>query len=156
MIEATFPHHLVPNAIETALQEDLGLAGDITGNAVLGTDETMSGSITAREEGTIAGLPLALAAFKALDPQIKLTKKMSDGDKVKAEDVVLTIKGNSRAILAAERVALNYLCHLSGVASLTQKFVQQTSGTNAAICCTRKTLPGLRARSEERRVGKEG
>ena len=145
MIESTFPHHLVQNAIEVALHEDLGLAGDITGNAVLGADETMSSSITARQAGTIAGLPLALATFKALDPQINLKKKMSDGDKVKPGDVVLIIKGNSRAILAAERVALNYLCHLSGVASLTQKFVQQTSGTNAAICCTRKTLPGLRA-----------
>ncbi len=145
MIEATFPNHLVQRAIETALQEDLGLAGDITGNAVLGANETMSGSITARETGTIAGLPLAVAAFKMLDPSINLTQKMSDGDEVKAGDVVLTMKGNSRAILAAERVALNYLCHLSGVASLTRKFVQQTKGTNAAICCTRKTLPGLRA-----------
>ncbi|MCP4936573.1 MAG: carboxylating nicotinate-nucleotide diphosphorylase [bacterium] len=145
MIEATFPHHLVQNAIVSSLQEDLGLAGDITGNAVLKADEIISCSITAREAGTVAGMPLALATFKALDPKIKLAKKMSDGDKVKAGDVVLAIKGNSRATLAAERVALNYLCHLSGVASLTQKFVQQTKGTNAAICCTRKTLPGLRA-----------
>ena len=145
MIEATFPHHLVQGAIEAALLEDLGLAGDITGNAVLSANETMSGTITARQSGTIAGLPLAIKAFHALDPTIKITQKMRDGDKVEAGDIVLTMKGNSRAILASERVALNYLCHLSGIASLTEKFVNEIKGTSAAICCTRKTLPGLRA-----------
>ena len=145
MIEATFPHHLTQSAINAALQEDLGLAGDITGNAVLDAKETMMGTIRARETGYVAGLPLAIAAFHTLDPNIALSQKKRDGDKVKAGDVVLTMQGNSRAILASERVALNYLCHLSGVASLTAKFLQQIKGTNAAICCTRKTLPGLRA-----------
>ncbi len=145
MIEPTFPHHLTQSAIDTALQEDLGLAGDITGNAVLGADDIMSGRIMARQSGTIAGMPLALAAFARLDPDIVLARKMSDGDKVEAGEVILTMQGNSRAVLAAERVALNYLCHLSGVASLTAKFVEQVKATNAAICCTRKTLPGLRA-----------
>ena len=125
MIEATFPHHLVQSAITAALREDLGLAGDITGNAVLSATETMSGTITARQSGIIAGLPLVIKAFHALDPTIKVTQKMRDGDKVKAGDIVVTIKGNSRAILASERVALNYLCHLSGIASLTEKFVKE-------------------------------
>ena len=145
MIEATFPHHLTQSAIDAALLEDLGLAGDITGNAVLDAKETMMGTIRARENGYIAGLPLAIAAFHTLDPNITLSQNKSDGDKVKAGDVVLTMRGNSRAILASERVALNYLSHLSGVATLTARFVQQIKGTNAAICCTRKTLPGLRA-----------
>ena len=145
MIEATFPTHLIKSAIDDALQEDLGLAGDITGNAVLGADETMAGTITARENGLIAGLPLVVAAFKALDPDIVVEQKMHDGERVRTGDTVLSMRGNSRAILASERVALNYLCHLSGVASLTARFVEQVSGTNAAICCTRKTLPGLRA-----------
>ncbi|MCF6199725.1 MAG: carboxylating nicotinate-nucleotide diphosphorylase [Hyphomicrobiaceae bacterium] len=145
MIETTFPHHLTKRSIRAALEEDLGLAGDITGNAVIAPDETMTCSITSREQGVIAGLPLAINAFRVHDPSIEFTRKMHDGDKVEVGDVVLTIKGNSRAILAAERVALNYLCHLSGIASLTAKFVEQVEGTKAAICCTRKTLPGLRA-----------
>lgn len=145
MVQSTFPHHLIQNAIRAALQEDLGLAGDITGNAVLSPDETMSGVIRAREQGVVAGLPLAISAFATHDPTISLTQNINDGDTVKEGDVVLSIKGNSRSILASERVALNYLSHLSGIASLTRRFVEQTKGTNAAICCTRKTLPGLRA-----------
>ena len=145
MIQSTFPTHLVQSAIQDALAEDLGLAGDITGNAVLSGDENMTGAIMAREQGVIAGLPLAIAAFRQLDPRIELKQNISDGTRVIAGDSVLSIKGNSRAVLAAERVALNYLCHLSGVASLTARFVEQVKGTNTAICCTRKTLPGLRA-----------
>lgn len=145
MIQSTFPNHLVQSAIAAALNEDLGLAGDITGNVVLSGDETMSGAIRARETGVIAGLPLAIEAFRQLDLAIKLTLSVTDGSRVKAGDTVLEIKGNSRHILASERVALNYLCHLSGIASLTAKFVEQVEGTNASICCTRKTLPGLRA-----------
>ncbi len=145
MIETTFPNHLVASAIRAALEEDLGLAGDITGNAVIAPDETMSCHITSREKGVVAGLPLAFATFYSLDPALELSQKMRDGDPVRAGDVVLSIKGNSRSVLAAERVALNYLCHLSGIASLTAQFVKQVEGTKAAICCTRKTLPGLRA-----------
>jgi len=145
MTQSTFPNHLVQSAVAAALAEDLGLAGDITGDAVLSGDETMSGAIRARENGVIAGLPLAIEAFRQLDPKIELTIAMTDGSRVKAGDTVLEIMGNSRRILASERVALNYLCHLSGIASLTAKFVEQVEGTNASICCTRKTLPGLRA-----------
>ena len=145
MIETTFPHHLLQSAIRAALEEDLGLAGDITGNAVIAPDETMSCTITSREKGIVAGLPLAIAAFNVLDPSIELSQKMRDGDKIRAGDVVLGIKGNSRSILASERVALNFLCHLSGIASLTAQFVEQVKGSKASICCTRKTLPGLRA-----------
>ena len=145
MIEHSFPGHLVQDAIEEALVEDLGRAGDITSNAVIAPDETMSASICARENGVIAGLPLAIAALKTVDPSIRLGKKVSDGTKVRTGDVLLMIEGKSRSVLAAERVALNYLGHLSGIASLTRQFAEKVEGTGAAICCTRKTLPGLRA-----------
>ncbi len=145
MLENSFPRHLLKEAVAAALREDLGLAGDITGNAVLSADETMSATIRARENGIIAGLPLALEAFRQIDPAISLKRSARDGDRVGTGDVILEISGNSRNILAAERVALNYLCHLGGIASLTARFVEQTRGTGAAICCTRKTLPGLRA-----------
>ncbi len=145
MVQSTFPTHLVREAVQAALEEDLGLAGDITGNAVIAADEAMTGIIRAREKGRVAGLPLAIAAFKQLDSKIDITPKMDDGEEVAPGDIVLIVKGNSRSILAAERVALNYLCHLSGIASLTAQFVEQVRGTKAAVCCTRKTLPGLRA-----------
>jgi len=144
-IESRFPRHLLEEAIRTALAEDLGLAGDITSHAVIAPDETMSAQIRSREKGIVAGLPLALAAFRQHDPHLELVQKKADGDKVAPGDVVLEVQGNSRSVLAAERVALNFLCHLSGIASLTARFVEQVKGTKAAICCTRKTLPGLRA-----------
>jgi nicotinate-nucleotide pyrophosphorylase (carboxylating) len=145
MIQSTFPHHLVQGAVTAALAEDLGLAGDITGNAVISDDERMNGVIRARQDGIVAGLPLAMAAFKIYDPSIDIALLVKDGDRIKVGNNVLSISGKSRSVLAAERVALNYLCHLSGVASLTSQFVEQVKGTRAAICCTRKTLPGLRA-----------
>ena len=145
MIEDSFPRHLQNKAIDIAMDEDLGLAGDITSNAVISADETMRAEICARESGVLAGLPLALAAFLRRDPSLSLERVRFDGERVEKGDVVLRISGNSRAILSAERVALNYLGHLSGVASLTARFVREITNSNAAICCTRKTLPGLRA-----------
>jgi nicotinate-nucleotide pyrophosphorylase (carboxylating) len=145
MIESEFPRHLVRVAIEAALAEDLGLAGDITGNAVIAPTETMAAAIVARSEGVIAGLPLARAAFIAIDAGLAIEPIRFDGEMVRPGDVVLQVAGNSRSILAAERVALNYLCHLSGIATATSRYVACIDGTGAAICCTRKTLPGLRA-----------
>ena len=144
MAQYSFPNHLVRDAVRAALAEDLGLAGDITGNAVLTGEETMSAVLRARQTGVIAGLPLAIAAFQELNPDIVLKQLMEDGSRVKLGDIVLSVSGNSRALLSSERVALNYLCHLSGVASLTAEFVDQVKGSGTAICCTRKTLPGLR------------
>lgn len=145
MIESEFPRHLIRAAIEAALAEDLGLAGDITSNAVIAEEETMSAAIRARTAGVVAGLPLARAAFMALDAGIGIEQVRFDGEEIAAGDTLLRVAGNSRAILAAERVALNYLGHMSGVASLTNRYVRAIEGTSAAICCTRKTLPGLRA-----------
>jgi nicotinate-nucleotide pyrophosphorylase (carboxylating) len=147
VLEAGFPFHLASDVIKMALQEDLGLAGDVTGTAVIDADERMSAEICARQAGVIAGLPLAVEAFQAMDlvEPLVIEKLASDGDRVDPGDCVLRVSGNSRAILAAERVALNFLGHLSGIASLTRKYVDKTAGSKAAICCTRKTLPGLRA-----------
>ncbi len=145
MMETTFPHHLAKDAVKQALAEDLGLAGDITGQAAIAADESMTCVIRSRQNGIIAGLPLAVAAFLSVDEKIRISRHRKDGEKVRAGDIVLELSGNSRAILAAERVALNFLGHLSGVASLTAQYVKRVKGTGAAICCTRKTLPGLRA-----------
>jgi nicotinate-nucleotide pyrophosphorylase (carboxylating) len=99
----------------------------------------------AREAGTIAGLPLAAAAFRALDPAVTLTAHKRDGDAVAAKTVLMTVEGNARGLLGAERTALNFLGHLSGIATATAAFVRVIAGTRARICCTRKTTPGLRA-----------
>lgn len=144
-IEDSFPHHLTAPAVHAALEEDLGLAGDITSNAVVAPDEYMSGVIRAREKGVIAGMPLAVEAFVMLDPELRIECEIRDGQAVSKGELLAKISGRSRSLLAAERVALNYLGHLSGIASLTARYVARIEGTGAAICCTRKTLPGLRA-----------
>ena len=140
-----FPEHLIGAAIEAALAEDLGLAGDITTNAIIATDSTSRAVIAARKPGRIAGLPLAEAAFRRLDPSIGFRVAVADGGDAEAGAVIAEISGNTRAILTAERVALNFLGHLSGIATATRSFAEAIRGTEAQICCTRKTTPGLRA-----------
>lgn len=140
-----FPEHLIGAAIEAALAEDLGLAGDITTNAIIAKDSTSRAVIAARKPGRIAGLPLAEAAFRRLDPSIGFRVLVADGEDAEAGAVIAEIDGNTRAILTAERVALNFLGHLSGIATTTRAFAEAIRGTEAHICCTRKTTPGLRA-----------
>lgn len=140
-----FPDHLIGPAIEAALAEDLGLAGDITTNAIIPAGSTSRAVIAARKPGRIAGLPLAEAAFRRLDPQVMFRAVIADGEDAEAGAVIAEIGGDSRAILTAERVALNYLGHLSGIATQTRTFAEAIRGTAARICCTRKTTPGLRA-----------
>jgi nicotinate-nucleotide pyrophosphorylase (carboxylating) len=110
--------------------------------ATIPASTASTASINAREGGVVAGMDLAKAAFCA---SVKFTGKVSDGDKVTAGQVLAMVEGDARGILASERIALNFLGHLSGVATLTRKFVDAISGTGARICCTRKTTPGLRA-----------
>ncbi|MEO1252235.1 MAG: carboxylating nicotinate-nucleotide diphosphorylase [Pseudomonadota bacterium] len=136
---------IVGEMIARALKEDLGDAGDITSAATIPADKTMRASIVARQAGIVAGLPFAEAAFRAMDEQIELTRMTADGDALAPGDPVLTISGKARAILSAERVALNFLGHLSGIATATRQLVDAVAGTGAAIVCTRKTTPGLRA-----------
>lgn len=135
---------LVEQAVRSALQEDLGLAGDITTNATVAPDAKAKAVIASRSKGVIAGIQFAETAFKSLDRSIKFDIKAGDGESVKAGDTVARISGNARAILSAERVALNYLGKLSGIATLTRAYVDQVRGSKTKIADTRKTTPGLR------------
>jgi nicotinate-nucleotide pyrophosphorylase (carboxylating) len=139
------PRLVVERAVATALNEDLGTAGDITTDAIIPADATATAAIVARQAGVVAGLDLAEAAFKALDPDIRFTRIVADGGGVAAGGKIVTVSGKTRAILSAERTALNFLGRLSGIATLTAAYVKAVEGTGARIACTRKTTPGLRA-----------
>ncbi len=139
------PLPLIKKAVKSALLEDLGLAGDITSQATLPQGAKAKASFISRENGIVAGIELAKQAFSQIDKNIKFKALLKDGDKVKAKQTIATISGNARAILSSERVALNYLCHLSGIASYSAQFVSKLKGTNAKITDTRKTTPNMRA-----------
>ena len=136
---------LIEDSVRRALDEDLGRAGDITTTATIPASAGARAVIASREAGVIAGLPLAQAAFHMIAPGLRFTALVGDGGHVNPGDVVAEIEGSARAVLSAERVALNFLGRLSGIASLTNRFVQQVTGTECRIVCTRKTTPGLRA-----------
>lgn len=139
------PTALVLRAVTDALAEDLGLAGDLTTDATVGVDATSKAVIASRQAGVLAGLDLADAAFATMDASVCFERVKTDGDRVEPGDIVARIAGNARAILTAERVALNFLGRMSGIASLTRRYVDAIAGTQAAIVDTRKTTPGLRA-----------
>jgi nicotinate-nucleotide pyrophosphorylase (carboxylating) len=139
------PAGLIESAVRAALAEDLGEAGDITSAATIPADAQATATFGSRKAGTLAGLPLAEAAFRATDPAISFVATRRDGDRLAPGDIVARVSGNARAVLAAERVALNYLCHLSGIATATAALVERVKGTRAVILDTRKTTPGLRA-----------
>lgn len=139
------PQPLVDKAIAEALAEDLSLAGDITTDATIPRNASAKGVIGARKAGVIAGLQLVETAFKALDQGAKLEVMVPDGSHVDAGAVIARISGNARSLLTGERVAMNFLGHLSGIASLTRTYVDKVAGTRARIIDTRKTTPGLRA-----------
>jgi nicotinate-nucleotide pyrophosphorylase (carboxylating) len=145
MTALQFPHHLVAETVRAALAEDLGLAGDITTNALIPADAVCEATLGMREDGRIAGLPLAAAAFQALDPEMAVEARVEEGAMAGAGTTIAWVSGKTRAILSAERVALNLVQHLSGVATATHHFVEAVAGTGAKIVCTRKTTPGLRA-----------
>jgi nicotinate-nucleotide pyrophosphorylase (carboxylating) len=149
MSETSFPLELPPllvaRAVASALEEDLNGAGDITTDAIIPSDAKGEAAIVAREAGVVAGLDLAEAAFKALDPDARFTRVVRDGGKVAAGGTIATVAGKTRALLTGERTALNFLGRLSGIATLTASFVEAVKGTGARITCTRKTTPGLRA-----------
>jgi nicotinate-nucleotide pyrophosphorylase (carboxylating) len=132
-------------AVARALEEDLGRAGDITSIATVPEDAPGRAMLNAREAGVIAGLPLVAAAFRKLSPDIAIDAHARDGAKIEAGARLMTISGNARAILGAERVALNFLGHLSGIATATAAFAMRIARTKARVICTRKTTPGLRA-----------
>ncbi|GJL91945.1 carboxylating nicotinate-nucleotide diphosphorylase [Hyphococcus sp.] len=136
---------VVEDAVARALKEDFGDAGDITTIATIQANATSKAVIVARKRGIVSGVDAAIAAFRLTDPAINISIEKDDGAHVASGDVILSISGPARGILSAERVALNFMGHLSGVATATAALVDAVSGTNAKIVCTRKTTPGLRA-----------
>ena len=127
-----------------ALAEDLGIGGDVTSVATMRGDARFNAAIVAREAIAVAGLEIAAAIFHALDAEVEIAELASDGDRIEAGGVLMRLEGNARAMLAAERSALNTLQHLSGVATLTARYVDAIAGTGAVLLDTRKTIPGLR------------
>lgn len=139
------PAYMIEDAVKRALAEDLGQAGDITSAACIPAAAESRATLSARRAGVIAGVDLALAAFRLVDRDIEARVVSADGARVEDGDAVMRVEGPARGILTAERVALNFLGRLSGVASLTALYVDAVAGTRAKIVCTRKTTPGLRA-----------
>jgi nicotinate-nucleotide pyrophosphorylase (carboxylating) len=136
---------LIEDVVRRALAEDLGQAGDITTRSVITPSARTRAVIVARGEGILAGAQAATLAFTLVDSGLTVRFTVHDGSTVARGDVVAKVEGAARSVLTAERTALNFLGHLSGVATATHKLVQAVEGTNAKICCTRKTTPGLRA-----------
>jgi nicotinate-nucleotide pyrophosphorylase (carboxylating) len=142
----TNPPHalLIEPLVRKALEEDLGRAGDITTDAIIPPGQFARAVIAAREPGVVCGLIAADLAFCLIDPTIGLTPHLSDGSAVAKGQTIAALEGPARALLTAERVALNFMGHLSGVATATHQLVSRVAGSKARIICTRKTLPGLR------------
>lgn len=136
---------IIEPLVRMALAEDLGRAGDITSDSTVPESARACVVIAAREEGRIAGLDIAEAAFRMVDANLKITRLIREGADVKKGDEVMKVEGRARSILTAERVALNFMGHMSGVATLTLKMVRAVGNHKAKIAATRKTLPGLRA-----------
>jgi len=136
---------IIEPAVRAALAEDLGRAGDVTTEATVPADKTAHAVIAARQVGRIAGLDVARCAFRLVDPTLKIAVALPDGTDAKPGDAICHIEGNARSILSAERVALNFMGHMSGIATATATFVKAIDGTGARITCTRKTTPNLRA-----------
>jgi nicotinate-nucleotide pyrophosphorylase (carboxylating) len=126
------------------LAEDLGIGGDVTSAATMRGEAQFTAAIVAREPITVAGLEIAAAMFHALDPEVEIAELADDGDRIDTGGILMKLEGNARAMLAAERSALNTLQHLSGIATLTRRYVDEIAGTGAILIDTRKTIPGLR------------
>ena len=141
----TLPTALLEPIVRRALAEDLGTAGDLTTDAIAPADHRSAFRVVARQPGVISGSDAAALAWTLLDPAARVDVRCGDGVRVEAGDVVAEVTGPTRALLTGERVALNLLCHLSGVATATAGIAAAIAHTRARIACTRKTTPGLRA-----------
>lgn len=130
--------------VDATLAEDLGDAGDITSTAVIPADAVFDGVMDSREAVTVAGLAVAEAFFRRLDPDVAIESLAKDGDRIPAGTDVMRLRGRARALLTAERSALNTVQHLTGIATLTRRYVDAIAGTGAILLDTRKTIPGLR------------
>jgi len=130
--------------VRRTLAEDLGTGGDVTSQATIPADARFTAEMRARQHIVVAGLDIAAAFFRALDKDVEIALRVGDGDKVEAGSAVMRLDGAARAMLTAERSALNTLQHLSGIATLTRTYVDAIAGTGAVLLDTRKTVPGLR------------
>jgi len=139
------PAIMIEPLVRAALLEDLGRAGDITTAAIVPADLTATMALVARQPGVIAGLDLVTLAFRLVDPNIETRVERPDGSTVAAGETIAMVSGPASGLLTAERTALNFLCHLSGIATATASVVEAVRGHKAKIVCTRKTTPGLRA-----------
>jgi len=142
---APLPAYIISDAVIRALAEDMGRAGDITSTAVIPASTVLSCVIRARKPGVIAGLDLGVEAFRQIDAKVLVRRQVAEGTSVVPGDIVAAITGPARAVLSGERTALNFLGHLSGIATMTNAMVKAVAHTKARICDTRKTTPGLRA-----------
>jgi nicotinate-nucleotide pyrophosphorylase (carboxylating) len=139
------PALLIEEAVRAALLEDLGRAGDITSNATIPQNAKAVATLSTREEGLLAGIEFVRTAFRLIDPALDFDARLSDGAALKKGDIIAVVSGPARSLLSGERVALNFMMHLSGIASYTAQFAAKIAHTKARVTCTRKTLPGLRA-----------
>lgn len=138
------PDLMITPCIEAALLEDLGRAGDITTESVIPAQAQAHVVLAVREPGVVSGLDFARIAFKLVDPDLVFEAECTDGEQVTKGKILAHIRGSARSILTAERVALNFLCHLSGISTVTAQIARDIAHTKARISCTRKTTPGLR------------
>ena len=145
MTVSPLPALMLEPLVRAALLEDLGRAGDVTTDAIVPASAQAETALVARQPGIVAGLDLAATAFRLIEPAIEIRIERPDGTRVALGDRIAMLSGPTRGMLTAERVALNFLGHLSGVASATATLVEAVNGHKARICCTRKTMPGLRA-----------
>ncbi|GAA5097191.1 carboxylating nicotinate-nucleotide diphosphorylase [Wohlfahrtiimonas larvae] len=141
---APLPDILLKPLILKALEEDLGRRGDVTSQAIIPINQNATLHIVARENGIVAGMDLARLAFELIDKNIEFTAKAQDGDTIKPNQVLATITGNARALLTAERTALNFMTHLSGISTEVANLKAMIAEYPVEITCTRKTIPGLR------------
>ena len=139
------PPTVIEPMVRRALDEDFGNSGDLTANLLVPASAKGKLMMRSREVGVIAGMQAAQMTYAMVDPRVKFTIKKGDGFKVKKGDIIATVEGPTRALLSAERVALNFLGRMSGIASLTSEYVKLVKGTHVRIAATRKTTPGLRA-----------
>lgn len=139
------PRVIIEPVVRRALEEDFGVSGDLSANLLVPESATGSLVMRAREDGVIAGMQAAKLTYALVDPAVEFTIEVGDGGSVKAGTIIARVSGPSRALLSAERVALNFLGRMSGVATLTSRYVNAVDGTGARIAATRKTTPGLRA-----------
>jgi nicotinate-nucleotide pyrophosphorylase (carboxylating) len=145
MTASPLPDVILEPLVRLALLEDLAPAGDITSDSAVSSAAALHAVLRARQAGVVAGLDAALLSLRLVDPSVVVSVSIGDGAAVEAGGVIAEFRGAARSILMAERTMLNFMGHLSGIATLTREYVRAVAGTRARITCTRKTTPGLRA-----------